>query len=316
LIAPAGSLRRAALAVKIENTPDARPQSGLEHADIVYEEVVEGGITRFMAIFQSQEAPVLGPVRSARPEDPDLARQFHVVFAYSGAANYVVRLVEHTPGIHPLAPGQALSAFHRVSFRFAPHNLYSSTEALWAAAGKYAQGPPPQMFTYSRAPLAPTPTPSPSASPVPTALPTPTASPTPKPVVVPGRSLSIDFSTREYEARWVYDRATETYLRFEGSAPFMTASGHQIRARDVLVMFVRTYSARHLDAAHHSTPVAIVVGTGGAILFRNGLRESGHWSRASIGRLTMFTRIDGLPMLFAPGNTWIELVPIGTKLGT
>src|SRR5579864_2448143 len=83
LVVPHGSafLTRAALAVKIENTPDARPQSGLDNADIVVEEQVEGGITRFIAIFQSRDARVVGPVRSARPEDPDLLRQYGAILA-------------------------------------------------------------------------------------------------------------------------------------------------------------------------------------------------------------------------------------------
>jgi len=310
LIVARGSpfLTRAALAVKIENTPDARPQSGLENADIVVEEQVEGGITRFIAIFQSRDARVVGPVRSARPEDPDLLRQYGAILAFSGGARYVIDHIRHTPNIVMLGPDQAGDAFYRVSYRAAPHNLYSSTVALYRVAGGKAKNPPTPPFRFSS--VVPTPAPSPSPSP------SPSASPTPTPIVKDGRTVAIDFSTSTYRAVWRWSPAAKAYLRFEGSSPHRTASGQQLRAQNVLVLSVSTYQSTHRDAAGHTTPIARVAGSGKAVLFRNGVQIIGKWSRASLSDPMVFTTTIGTPLLFEPGVTWVELVPLDVKVSS
>src|SRR5262245_2320966 len=92
--------RRPALAIKVENLPLARPQTGLDSADIVYEEPVEAGITRFIVVYQCSEAARVEPVRSGRLEDPDILVQFgHPLFGYAGAVQAVVRKVKRT-GLH------------------------------------------------------------------------------------------------------------------------------------------------------------------------------------------------------------------------
>jgi hypothetical protein len=290
---------RPALAVKIENTPDSRPQAGLESADIVYEEPVEGGITRFIAIFQSGSARTLGPVRSARPEDADILREYHAALAYSGGAAYVISLLRKTPGIFLINETSGGSAFRRVSFRVAPHNLYSSTAALWAKIGTRAGGPPAQYFQYAATPPPVTPTPSPS----------PSASPSPAEVVRSGTQVAIDYSSATYTARWRYDDMTGRYLRYEGTVRHLAASGVQISAKNVLLMFVTTHESTHRDAAGHTTPIANMIGRGIVVLFRNGVRIVGRWSRARASDRTTFTTTTGAPLLLAPGNTWVELVP-------
>jgi hypothetical protein len=301
-------LIRAALAVKIENTPDSRPQSGLENADIVVEEQVEGGITRFIAIFQSHDARVVGPVRSARPEDPDLLRQYGAILAFSGGAQYVIDHIRRTPNIVMLGPDQAGDAFYRVSNRAAPHNLYSSTAALYKVARGQAKNPPTPPFRFSS--VVPTPAPSPSPSP------SPNASPAPTPIVKDGRSLAINFSTSTYKAVWRWSTIAKAYLRFEGSAPHRVASGKQLSAQNVLVLSVSIYQSAHRDAAGHTTPIARVAGSGKAVLFRNGVQIVGKWSRASLKDPMVFTTTIGTPLLFDPGVTWVELVPLGIKVSS
>jgi len=293
-------LTRPALAVKIENTPDSRPQAGLEQADIVFEEVVEGGITRFMAIFQSHDAAQLGPVRSARPEDPDILRQFNAILAFSGAAQYVVQRIQDTPNVYMLSPTQAASAFHRVNFRPSPHNLYSSTQALYRAAPGRADAPPQPPWHFAA--TAPVPSPRPSGE-----------SPSPAPIVERSRSVAIDFSTSEYRAVWRYSATLGAFLRFEGGTPQMSDQV-QLRAANVLVMYVRTRQSQHRDAAGHTTPIAEVTGGGQALLFRNGVEVVGRWSRRSLQDRTGFATTIGTPFEFAPGVTWVELVPIGIKV--
>jgi hypothetical protein len=307
IVAPGSPfLTRGALAIKIENTPDSRPQSGLENADIVVEEQVEGGITRFIAIFQSHDARVVGPVRSARPEDPDLLRQYGAILAFSGGAQYVIDHIRRTPNIVMLGPDQAGDAFFRVSYRAAPHNLYSSTTALYRVARGQAKNPPTPPFRFS--PVVPTPAPSPS--------PSPSASPTPAPIVKDGRSLAINFSTSTYKAVWRWSPVAKAYLRSEGSVPHRVASGKQLSAQNILVLSVSIYQSKHRDAAGHTTPIARVAGSGKAVLFRNGVQIVGKWSRASLKDPMVFTTTIGTPLLFDPGVTWVELVPLGIKVSS
>jgi hypothetical protein len=296
--------QRPALAAKIENTPDARPQAGLEKADIVYEELVEGGITRFIAIFQSASASSIGPIRSVRPEDGDILREYHAALAFSGGAAYVVSALRHTPGIFLINETIGGSAFKRVSFRAAPHNLYSSCPALWQKIGTRAGGPPTQYFEYSQS--APAITPSASVSPSPSA--------SPVDAVRAGTKVSINYSSSTYTARWTYDATSGRYLRFEGTVPHTVASGKQLSAKNVLLMFVTTHPSTHRDAAGHTTPIANMVGSGKVVLFRDGVRIVGRWSRASLTDHTTFTTATGKPLQLAPGNTWVELVPQQIKV--
>ncbi len=271
---------------------------------IVYEELVEGGITRFVAIYQSQAARSIGPIRSARPEDADILREYPAALAYSGGAAYVVALLRQTPGLLLINETTAGAAFHRVSSRPAPHNLYSSCPLLWAKIGSRAGGAPSPYFGYSASAPAITPRPSP----------TPTASRAPVVSVLAGTKVSIAYSTATYTARWRYDPISGRYLRSEGSVPHRTTSGTQLSAKNVLLFFVTTRESTHRDAAGHTTPIANMIGSGTVVLFRNGVRILGRWSRASAADRTSFTTITGAPLLLAPGNTWVELVPRQIKV--
>jgi hypothetical protein len=300
---------RPALAVKIENAKPARPQSGLEFADVVYEELVEGGITRFIGVFHSQEASTLGPVRSARMVDPDILMEYHAQFAYSGGSTAVRSYVDKS-GLVILSHTKAAGAYHRVKTRRAPHNLYSSTEELWAAGG--GGNDPPQVFSFSETRPRPLPAPSPSSSPGPSA--------SPSPYVAPGASVTIPFSGAQTSV-FRYDPASDRYLRFQGSGygkrmrlePHTMAEGAQIAPRNVLLMFVQVAVGSHRDAVGNYSPEISVVGTGRTLLFRNGILVPGRWSRGSLGARTKFADSSGHALRLAPGQTWVELVPVGTE---
>jgi hypothetical protein len=147
--------QRPALAVKVDNLPAARPPYGLGAADVVYEQPVEGGITRFIVIYQCHDAPRIEPVRSARLMDPDLVRQYgaHPLFAYAGAVPPVVAKIDASPLID-VGVYRAPSAYHRDSARQAPHNLVSSTSALYTAgsAQHASTAPPAPVFQYGPLP--------------------------------------------------------------------------------------------------------------------------------------------------------------------
>lgn len=292
---------RPALAVKVENTPAARPQSGLERADVVYEELVEGGITRFIAIFHSHNAGEVGPVRSARLADPDILREYgKPLFAYSGGATYVKRYIDQSGAVVAMQYGRVPRPFRRVSFRSAPHNLYTATKRLYAAAPEGGSAPP-QVFTFGELPPPPQPSPSPGESPEPVKY-------------RKGRGVTIHFSTSTFEARWRYDRDRRLYLRSHGSSTHRTRSGKRVSARNVLVMLVQTKLSDHIDAAGNPTPDTIVTGGGKAFLLRDGVRVEGRWRRPKVGDPTRFVDKFGRRFVFARGTTWVELVPFDKEV--
>src|SRR4051812_22578053 len=122
-------VNRPALAVKIENSIDARPQTGLNAADMVWEEVVEGGITRYVAVFNSTIPPEIGPVRSVRPMDPAIAVPLHGVLAFSGGAGWILNLVKQS-GAQTLSQDAGNAGFYRSRARSAPHNVYATPQTL------------------------------------------------------------------------------------------------------------------------------------------------------------------------------------------
>src|SRR6266508_884252 len=140
---------RPALAIKVENLPDARPQAGLDRADVVYEEPVEGGITRFIVVYQCHNAGRVGPVRSGRTTDPKVLVQFgRPVMGYAGAQAPVMRAIDRT-GVLDVNYDIAVSAYTRDDSRPAPHNLYTSTRSLWKAAETTEGAPAPVFSSYS-----------------------------------------------------------------------------------------------------------------------------------------------------------------------
>jgi hypothetical protein len=147
---PSGaSITRPALTVKIENTPDALPQWGVDQADVVYEEIVNGGITRLAAIFNSQAPAKLGPVRSVRPTDTQVVWPLGGIFAYSGGAAYAVASISTVPNLKLVDESSAGAAMFRDPTRYAPHNLYATAPLLFAFKG--TPTPPPALFTYRTA---------------------------------------------------------------------------------------------------------------------------------------------------------------------
>jgi hypothetical protein len=276
---------RPALAVKVENLPAARPQTGLSWADIVYEEPVEGGITRFIAIYQCQDASRIEPVRSARLTDADVLRQFgHPLFAYSGAVPGV-RQAADAAGVIDInfSVARAANAYHRDASRLAPHNLYTSTKALYAAGeGLYQATPPQPVFTYSkRAPAGATKV----------------------------SEVHLPFSSWAADVYWKWSSSTKAWLRFHGTVPHTLSDGTQVSAKNVVVQVVKLKLTNVKDANGVTSPEAITVGSGTAYVFRNGKVISGTWKRTTENDVTTFYDQQGKEIPLAPGQTWVELFP-------
>jgi hypothetical protein len=274
--------------VKIENSTAARPQSGLDKADIVVEELVEGGITRFAAIFQSTDPGTVGPVRSLRNVDASIAAPTRGLLAFSGAAGVVLKLVKKAP-VQLLSTGQAGAAFHRTSSRAAPHNLYARAGRLWAEADASRRGPPAAYLPFA-----------PDAA---HAATTPT-----NPASRPARSAALTFSKAEHP-RWTFQPSSGTWLRSEGTKPATTAGGARLVADNVLVLSVRTRDTGYRDPVGNPVPETVLTGSGKLTVLTAGRQVSGTWHKASRDSAFTFTAADGGPLLIAPGRSWIELVP-------
>jgi len=280
---------RPALSIKVENTPSARPQAGLNAADVVTEELVEGGITRFFATFQSHNSPLVGPVRSARPVDAALLRQLGGgLFGYAGAAQAEIAPVKAYSNAVPLSPEQAPGAYSRSASRPAPHNLYTSTGRLYQAADRLGahRGPPPALFSFAvRAPAG--------AHPV--------------------RAVAVPFSpVGDYVASWRWNAKAGVWDRYQGGRRATVAGGAGVTATDVVVLRVKVGTIPGLvDSLGNPDPNVIVVGQGASWVFRDGRVLKGTWRRPAVGQVMRLIGQGGQTIPLHPGRTWIELEPVG-----
>lgn len=301
-----------ALGVKIENSVAARPQAGLDKADIVYEELAEGGITRFLAIFHCNDAPSLGPIRSARLVDPDIMLEYKpALFAYSGGNPLVKDKITATRGLVDLRHGSHGDGYSRERGRKAPHNLFSSTERLRGLDdARDLKGAPKSPFVFDVNALgtpSPSPKPTTKSSPAKTkASPTVTASPSTPP---PGATVSFSYSGTGNVVRYVYDAGAKAYLRSHGEQPHRGVSGDQFKAVNVIVLKVRVTQGTIRDAAGNFSPEITVTGSGEAVVLRGGVSVNGRWSRSGLSDHTKLTDASGKLIELVPGNTWIHLVP-------
>ena len=279
--APHGEVpARPALAIKVENLPDARPQAGLDRADVVYEEPVEGGITRFIVVYQCHDAARVGPVRSGRTTDPKVLVQFgRPVMGYAGGQGPVVRAIDRA-GLIDENYNIAISAYTRDDTRPAPHNLYTSTRSLWKAA-KATEGAPHPVFSYDPE----------------------VAGPSRK-----ARTVHLPFSSYS-DVYWTWSRREGAWLRSHGTVPHVLEDGTQVRAANVVVMQVQVRTGPIVDAAGNHSPEVELTGSGKAYVFRDGRMIVGRWERARLKDVTTFVTKAGTEIALAPGVTWVELLP-------
>jgi len=287
---------RAALAIKIDNSVAARPQAGLDGADIVYEELAEGGITRFMAVFHSKQASDVGPVRSARMVDPEILAQYQGLFAFSGGAAPVLEAVAAAP-VQDVSFNKVASAYRHAPGRAAPHNLFTRTSLLWDAAKRHNVPDLKLSFSTKPPPVASTTT-------------TTVTGGTPGKPFPPGERVSISFSTSAVSV-WKWDAASGNYLRYHGSTPHTLVGGSQVRAKNVIVQFVQVYAGPIRDVLGNPSPEIRATGSGEVWVLRDGILTKGTWSRQSVSDKTSFRDSSGKTIPLSPGNTWIELAPRG-----
>lgn len=276
------ALERRVMAVKIDNHPLARPQSGVQEADSVVEILVEGGFTRFMALFHHSDSEYLGPIRSARPTDPGLLQPLGATITVSGAQDWVAGIVV-SRGIPILGEGPGT---FRIGSRSAPHNLYGSTVELRAEAD--GRGFPDEMGVplYE---VAAWDTPPEEAA----------------------ETISLTF-TPGTTMTWTYEDGR--YLRSMGGfgQDWIDAAGTREQiAADVLVVLGGTqYTAYPPAGARGSAvPATETTGTGWVLVFADGVVAKGTWSRATYDDPFVLVGEDGLPLTVPPGFPWISVFP-------
>ncbi|WP_233491651.1 DUF3048 domain-containing protein [Blastococcus sp. TBT05-19] len=284
-VATTDPVERPALAVKIENSPESRPQSGLNSADVVWEEVVEGGITRFVAVYHSTLPPEIGPIRSVRPMDAAIAAPLRGLFAFSGGQRPFVDAVS-AAGLQVVSHDGGAGGFYREQSRYAPHNVYANPADFIAQADPAHLADPIEQFRMA------------SAADQPSALGTGT------PTAVVKLKLS-GVSTPS----WGWDPAQQSWMRFEGSTPATQADGQQLKATNVVVLRVDIVNTRYTDPAGNPVPETDMVGGGQALVATGGRTLQANWTKASASDRVVLTDAHGTPILLAPGNTWVELVP-------
>lgn len=284
----AAAIKRRVLSVKIENSPSARPQTGLNSADVVYESIAEGGITRFHALFHSQNPKVIGPVRSARLSDGWIVPQYNSLLFFSGASGFVTRALRraHVPMLSEDAG--VTRCFTRVGFRSAPHNLYLKAD-LARPEGVRRGYPATQTlrsFAFDRRAGETT-------------------------VTVTRIDIPMSSFNR---STWTYDRVHKVYLRQNnGVAHVDAATGQQVRARNVVVMWAKMRSTGLPDKLGNATYDIILDGKGRASIFHDGRQWNGTWTAAK-NSPPVFRADDGTLIRLALGNSWFEVIPTNANI--
>ncbi|RSN64599.1 DUF3048 domain-containing protein [Streptomyces sp. WAC 04229] len=261
------------LAVKVDNAPEARPQTGLDAADVVYAEPVEGGLSRLMALYATRLPEEVGPVRSARESDLELLRQFdRPTLAFSGAQSKLLPLIEEAP-LRAVTPGDAPDAYVRDDDRQAPHNLYlrpGELPAEPAGAGALTTG-----FTFGQAPEGGRAEPS-------------------RTVRYPATSFTFTWS--ESRDRWL--------VSLDGS-PAAAADGEGPAPATVVVQHVTVRDSAFRDFRGSNSPYVESVGSGRAEVLRDGRTYDATWTRGTAADGTTFTTRDGAALNFAEGQVWV-----------
>src|SRR5579863_6971943 len=268
--------RRSALTIKIDNTPQAHPQYGINEADVVYEEIVEGGITRLAAIFNSNLPTKVGPVRSVRRTDREIVFPIGGIFAFSGGAQYAISSIETAP-VKLIDQSNAGAAMFRDLTRPPPHNLFANAVLLMKEGGKVH--PPPALFTYV-ARNAPA-------------------------LGAPVGSFTVNFGSG-FATSYQWDAKTHDWLRSIFGSPDVTAAGVRVAPTNVIVMSVKYYGGVGVEGSY-----AQMVGSGPVEVFSDGRVQKGSWFRRNIHLKTAYRSASGSVIALRPGQTWVELLAAG-----
>ena len=275
--------------VKVENNSLVRPQTGLESADLIFEELVEGGASRFAAVFQSNIPDEVGPVRSVRHVDVSLAAPIADVFVFSGGAkktmNYVgLELPAATSQVNEGFPGM-----NRKAGISAPNNLFLDTKQMLAAV---AQSDTPSSGFF---------VPAPSSS----------ATPGPAPVGKAVSTVEVAFSTLA-EPNWKWNATDKLWMRSEGTKPFTNKDGSLFGTNNLVIIEIREVDAGYKGSTGGYVPRSVTSGSGRAWVLSNGKAVEVKWNKPTVTSQVELSDTNGNPFTMPTGRTWVELLPVET----
>jgi hypothetical protein len=282
-VTDAGRAARPAVTVKIDNAPAARPQAGLDTADLVFEEVVEGGVVRFAVVFHSNDAPMIGPVRSVRAEDAALVTPLRGYFVYSGGAEVFNSIIRQAP-VGIITEDDNPAFFNRRRDRRGPFNLYTSTATIYGSPEKRTEVPP-VFFSYR---------------------------PADQPLggATPAAGLNVTMGERTTIA-WEYDTPSARWLRVTNGTPHVLENGARLSFPNVVIQFCGYKPTTVMDSSGTISPEAVLVGDGEAWVLSGPAMARGRWSKPDAASVTRYADVSGKPLQLLPGPTWVVFAPVG-----
>ncbi|MGB9866656.1 MAG: DUF3048 domain-containing protein [Bacillota bacterium] len=266
------------VAVCVDNHPRATPQAGIAQAELVYEAVTEGGITRLLAIYHCSDVPKIGPVRSTRPYFAYMAKEWDAILAHCGGLE---KDVEPIQKLKVLDANELLNpeGFWRVASRPSPHNLYTSVKSLRKRLGlESAPGELKARWQF-----------------------TPWSN-------KPAGGLKVEYSSK-YVVDWVLDSASKSYRRMVNGAESVDENGALVTATNVIVQTVPTRVA-YPDGGVEMK----LIGEGKAWFLLGGRAHTGSWKKSSPTDPTLFFDDSGKQVALSPGRTWVQVVPTDAKI--
>ncbi len=288
----ASLLERRPLAIKISNAPAlwVRPQSGLSDADIVFEHITEGALTRLTMIVYGKTPPDVGPIRSARLIDLELPAMYDASLVYSGTSNGVGQKLFNTSHWSRVLRPHEAGYYRTGANKPFEHTLYANPATLWEVLDSKELNSSPEFSTNM------------------------TFSEAPPPGGTPASEIDIQYLTELVE--WNYDPESNRYYRWAAGQPILDANyGEQVSAANVVIV-----TANHVEDANICEQVANGVcvalsieaqiwGSGPVTIFRDGQRYDGTWERISNGDMFTFYDADGEPIPLQIGNSWFQVMP-------
>ena len=296
---------RKPLFIKIDNAPAARPHYGIGQADMVFEIIVEGGVTRLAAVFHAQDPATIGSVRSARLVDRTLTQMVRGALVYSGTSAFALDLINKDvkDGKYVELSADHAQGYNRVSFRAAPYNLFTSAPSqrqnLKQIGAETSKDIPKWAFLVSQD--------------HPATLAGMTGA-------APATEIAIPYRADTSAVSYQYDAASKTYARFQNAAgravrDVDAVTSKPLAATDVVIIHTEIWEVPDIvDAAGALSNDMRMTGTGTATIFRDGLRQDGTWSRKDDLAPFVFKNAAGEPILLSPGQPWIHVVPNEMKV--
>ncbi len=262
--------------IMIENSPDARPQSGLFNAGVVFEAIAEGGITRFNALYLEDRPGYIGPIRSVRPYYVELIRPFDPAFVHAGGSAQGIAKIRQLK-VKDVDHGANADAFQRISSRFAPHNLYSSMDALdKVSKGRgYKKSDVKSWLRLTRE--------------------------FPADKVTAGK-INFSISGPLYDVQYDYDKDSNSYKRTMGGRPHVDERAKKQIKPKVVIALIMDYSQNGIYSVYKTR------GKGEMFVFQNGEVTKGKWNKSGPRKQFKFTTNKGKPLLLNPGQTWVTLL--------